>query len=145
EECQVAAWEHAAIQACCAGHLSFVDLNLLDPPSLVFPYREALYEDDWGSSGAPEEKLGGEFYGIHNLESLDEVIEVKDQIYATTLHLLPSIKEIQASQTTSQWLVQAFATNSPSWAFQDVVPPYLHNFEDTFSRASFDSLSEHKQ
>ncbi|KNZ77091.1 hypothetical protein J132_06988, partial [Termitomyces sp. J132] len=28
---------------------------------------------------------------------------------------------------------------------QDVVPPYLHVFENVFSKASFDLLSEHKR
>ncbi|KAG5725206.1 hypothetical protein E4T56_gene10114 [Termitomyces sp. T112] len=53
--------------------------------------------------------------------------------------------ETQASQTTSQWLAQAFAANSALWVFQDVVPPYVHAFEEMFSKASFDSLLEGKQ
>ncbi|KAG6899757.1 hypothetical protein C0993_007183 [Termitomyces sp. T159_Od127] len=92
---------------------SFADLNLWDLLLLVFPHREALYKNDQSSSRALEEELRGEFYGIHNSESSDEAIKVEDQIYATTLHLLSLIKEIQASQTTSQQLAQAFATNFP--------------------------------
>ncbi|KAG5348993.1 hypothetical protein C0989_006663, partial [Termitomyces sp. Mn162] len=30
-------------------------------------------------------------------------------------------------------------------AFQDIVPPYLHAFENMFSKASFNLLLEHKQ
>ncbi|KAG5715768.1 hypothetical protein E4T56_gene13721 [Termitomyces sp. T112] len=52
--------------------------------------------------------------------------------------------EIKASQTTSQWLAQAFATNAMPQEFWDVVPLYLHAFEDVFSKASFDSLPECK-
>ncbi|KNZ78756.1 hypothetical protein J132_10244, partial [Termitomyces sp. J132] len=37
--------EHAAVCACHAGHLPYADLDLLSPPPLAFPYREALYED----------------------------------------------------------------------------------------------------
>ncbi|KAG6880790.1 hypothetical protein C0993_004466 [Termitomyces sp. T159_Od127] len=112
--------ERAAIQACHTGHLPFADLDLLDPPLLAFPHREALYEDDWSSGRALEDELGGEFHGIHHLELSDEVVEVGDRIYATTLHLPLPIEEIRASQTTSQRLAQAFATNSPPRVFQDV-------------------------
>ncbi|KAG6868268.1 hypothetical protein C0993_005641 [Termitomyces sp. T159_Od127] len=130
KECWAGAQECTAIQACHAGYLSFADLDLSDSLLLVFFCREALYKDNQSSSGAPEEELGGEFYGLHHLEFPDEAVEVGDWIYATTLHLLLSIKEIQTSQTTSQQLAQAFATNSLSWAFWDVVLQYLHNFED---------------
>ncbi|KAG5714971.1 hypothetical protein E4T56_gene5365 [Termitomyces sp. T112] len=53
--------------------------------------------------------------------------------------------EIHASQTTPQWLAQAFAANSMPQEFQDVIPPYLHAFEDMFFKALFDLLSECKQ
>ncbi|KAG5718564.1 hypothetical protein E4T56_gene16532 [Termitomyces sp. T112] len=52
--------------------------------------------------------------------------------------------EIWASQTMSQRLAQAFATNTASKEFWEVVPPYLHAFEDMFSKASFDLLPECK-
>ncbi|KAG6872203.1 hypothetical protein C0993_002316, partial [Termitomyces sp. T159_Od127] len=117
EERQASARERAAIRACRAGHLPFADLDLLDPPLLAFPHREALYKDDRSNGRAPEDELRGEFHGIHHLELPDEVVEVGDQIYATTLHLPLPIEEIRASQTTSQRLAQAFATNSPPWAF----------------------------
>ncbi|KAG5729875.1 hypothetical protein E4T56_gene13856 [Termitomyces sp. T112] len=136
--------EYAAIWACHAIHLSYADLDLLDPLLLGFLCREALYKDNWSSGRAPEEELGGKFGGIHDLELPDKAVEVRDWIYATTLCSLPLTTEIQASQTTSQWLVQAFAANSASWAFQDVVPPYLCAFEDMFSKALFDSLPKCK-
>ncbi|KAG6874655.1 hypothetical protein C0993_012719 [Termitomyces sp. T159_Od127] len=135
--------EHQA--ACYAGHLSFADLNLLDPLLLAFLYREALYEDDQSSSRASEEELEGEFYGIYHPEFPDEAVEVGDQIYAATLHSPLHIEEIWVSQTTSQQLSQAFATNSLLWVFQNVVLQYLHSFEDVFSKASFDLLQECKQ
>ncbi|KAG6892784.1 hypothetical protein C0993_002928, partial [Termitomyces sp. T159_Od127] len=138
EERRASVREHAAIQACRAGHFLFADLDLLDPPLLAFPCREALYkddppllafprrealyEDDQSSGRAPEDELGGEFHGIHHPELPDEVVEVGDWIYATTLHPPLPIKEIHASQTTSQRLAQAFATNSPPRAFRDAVP-----------------------
>ncbi|KAG5719156.1 hypothetical protein E4T56_gene11826 [Termitomyces sp. T112] len=44
--------------------------------------------------------------------------------------------EIWASQTTSQWLAQAFAANSVPQAFQDIMPSYLHMFEDVEADSS---------
>ncbi|KAG5349802.1 hypothetical protein C0989_001820 [Termitomyces sp. Mn162] len=120
-------------------------MNLLDPPPLAFPHREALYKDDWSNGRAPEEEHGGEFGGICEPELLDEAIEAGDQIYVTTVHLLPSVAGIRASQTTFQQLAQAFAANATPQEFQVVVPSYLHAFEDMFSKASFDSLLECKR
>ncbi|KAG5727735.1 hypothetical protein E4T56_gene20751 [Termitomyces sp. T112] len=116
-----------------------------NPPPLVFPHWEALYKDNRSNSGALEEECGGEFSSICKPELPDEAIEVEDQIYVTIVHLLPSIAEIRASQTTSQQLAQAFATNTAPQEFWDVVPPYLHAFEDVFSKASFNLLLECKR
>ncbi|KAG5350338.1 hypothetical protein C0989_011516 [Termitomyces sp. Mn162] len=68
-----------------------------------------------------------------------------DQIYTTTIHPPPSVAEIQASQTTSQWLAQVFAANNALQEFQDVMPSYFHGFEDVFSKALFDLLLECKR
>ncbi|KAG5733790.1 hypothetical protein E4T56_gene8161 [Termitomyces sp. T112] len=121
------------------------DIDLLDPLPLAFSHREALYKDDQSNSGALEEEHRGEFGGICELKLPDEVVEVGDQIHATTIHLLPSIVEIQASQTMSQWLAQAFAAKAMPQEFRDVVPPYLHVFKDVFSKASFNSFPECKK
>ncbi|KAG5716582.1 hypothetical protein E4T56_gene16161 [Termitomyces sp. T112] len=79
--------EHAAVHAYYAGHLPYADLDLLSPPPLAFPHREALYEDVQGvGCESPEEKEGeGEWTHTPDAESPDETIEVGDQIYATTL------------------------------------------------------------
>ncbi|KAG5716189.1 hypothetical protein E4T56_gene10769 [Termitomyces sp. T112] len=115
-------------------------------PPLASPHREALYEDVWGvGCESPEEKEGGgDWTCTPDAESPDETIEVGDQIYATTLCLPPTVAEIWASQTTSQHLAEAFAANSQPKPFHSTVPNH-HNFEDVFSKASFDSLPEHKQ
>ncbi|KAG5338915.1 hypothetical protein C0989_005602 [Termitomyces sp. Mn162] len=137
EECQAQVEEHVAICACCTGLLPFADLDLLHPLPLAFPGREALYKDNWSSSRAPEEECREKFGSIHDLELLDKAVEVGDQIYTTTLHLPPSIVEIWASKTTSQQLAQVFAANSMPQVFQNIMPPYLHAFEDVFSKALF--------
>ncbi|KAG5729071.1 hypothetical protein E4T56_gene3114 [Termitomyces sp. T112] len=115
------------------------------PPPLVFPCREALYKDEWSNGRALEEERGGEFGGIYELELRDEVIEAGDRIYITTVHPPPSVAEIRASQTTSQRLAQAFAANTMPQEFQNMVLPYLHVFEDVFSKASFNLLPECKR
>ncbi|KAG5734827.1 hypothetical protein E4T56_gene629 [Termitomyces sp. T112] len=115
-----------------------------NPLPLAFPYREALYKDNWSSGGAPEEEGREEFSSVHKPELLEEAVELGDWIYTTTLYLLPSIVEIHASQTTSQQLAQVFAANSMLQEFWDVVFPYLHAFEYVFSKALFDLLLEHK-
>ncbi|KNZ71336.1 hypothetical protein J132_00020, partial [Termitomyces sp. J132] len=97
------------------------------------------------SGGAPEEECRREFGGVHEPEFPDKAVEVEDWIYATTIHLLPSVAEIQASQTMSQQLAQAFAANAMLREFQDMVLPYLHAFEDVFSKATFDSLLKCKR
>ncbi|KAG5349615.1 hypothetical protein C0989_002740 [Termitomyces sp. Mn162] len=110
------------------GPLPFANLDLLDPPPQAFSYRKALYENNWSSGGAPEEEGREEFGGIHKLELLEKVVEVEDQIYATTY-----------------WLAQAFAAKSVPWEFWDVIPPYLHAFKDVSSKASFNLLPKCKQ
>jgi len=49
---------------------------------------------------------------------------------------------ICATETVSQHLAQSFATNSKAKDFQDDMPNYLSEYEDVFSKASFDVLPE---
>ncbi|KAG5723580.1 hypothetical protein E4T56_gene18130 [Termitomyces sp. T112] len=114
-------------------------------PPLAFPHREAFYKDSWSSGRALKEECGEEFGGVYKLELLDKAVEVGDQIYTITVYPLPSVAEIWASQTTFQWLAQAFAANAAPQEFQDVMLPYLHAFEDVFSKAFFNLLPEHKR
>lgn len=137
--------EHAAIRACCVGYLPYADLNLIDPPLLAFPCKEALYEDARGCDVMATEEGHHDFCDAPDPALPDKAIEVGDRVYATALHALPFIAEVRASQTTSQRLAQAFAANSTPWSFHDAMPVYLHDFEDVFSKASFDSLLERKQ
>ncbi|GLB45813.1 hypothetical protein LshimejAT787_3100030 [Lyophyllum shimeji] len=74
-----------------------------------------------------------------------DVMEEGDRLLATTLFGYPAAEEIQASQMTSQHLAEAFARNSAPKSFRDAVPDHLHDFEDIFSKATFDELLECKQ
>ncbi|KAG6886761.1 hypothetical protein C0995_005045, partial [Termitomyces sp. Mi166 len=67
----------------------FADIDLLNPPTLAFPHREAFYEDVWGMGSETQQEDGCE-----DSESPDEAIEVGDRIYAATLHPLPMAAEI---------------------------------------------------
>jgi hypothetical protein len=61
----------------------------------------------------------------------------------TTVH--DPAEFIRASSTTSQRLSEAFAKNSASpKSFHESVPPAFHDFEDVFSKVSFDVLLDRK-
>ncbi|KAG6882500.1 hypothetical protein C0995_014536, partial [Termitomyces sp. Mi166 len=102
-------------------------------------------------SESPDKAIEALFYlhqqGLSALdpESPDEAIEVGDRICAATLHPLPMAAEIQASQTTSQCLAQAFVANFQPKSLHSTVSHHLQDFEDVFSKALFDLLPEYKQ
>ncbi|KAG5335126.1 hypothetical protein C0989_002347 [Termitomyces sp. Mn162] len=144
EECWAQVQKHTAICACSASPFPFFNLDFLHPLPLAFLHREALYEDNQSSGRAPEEECGGEFGGTFNLDFLDKAVEVGDWIYGTTLYLPLSTMEIWVSQTRSQQLAQVFAANPVPQKFQDIIPPYLHAFEDVFSKVLFNLLPECK-
>ncbi|KAG5729072.1 hypothetical protein E4T56_gene3113 [Termitomyces sp. T112] len=89
-------------------------------PPLAFPHREALYKDvqGVGCESSEEEEGEGEWTHTPNTESPDETIEC---------------------------LAEAFVANSQPKPFHSTVPNHLHDFEDVFFKASFDSFLEHKQ
>jgi hypothetical protein len=75
-------------------------------------------------------------------EALDE-IEEGDRIFMTTVYDREEF--VQASSTTSQRLSEAFAKNSgPLKSFRESVPKAFHDFEDVFSKESFDELPDRK-
>ena len=139
--------EQASVQACQWGPLPYPDLNLLDPLPLAFPCKEAPHKDahkDRGDS-RPGQVEGSSLLGTPVLDTLDKVIEEGDRILAALPPQSWDIAEIHASQTTLQRLAEAFTQNMQPKSFQDAVPDYLHDFEDVFSKTSFDSLPECKQ
>jgi hypothetical protein len=70
-------------------------------------------------------------------------IEPGDRIFMTTVH--DPAEFIRASSTTSQCLSEAFTKNSAApKSFHESVPPAFHDFEDVFSKVSFDVLPDRK-
>ena len=90
-------------------------------------------DEDEDSGQGPE-------VSAHNPDELEE----GDRVFMTTIRDPPEL--IRASATTSQRLSEAFAKNSAGpKAFQDSVPAAFHDFEDVFSKESFDALPDRKQ
>ena len=74
----------------------------------------------------------------------DDELEDGDRVFMTVLQ--PEAEFIRASSNISQRLTEAFDRNNASkpQSFRDAVPDYLHEFEDVFSKVSFDALPEQK-
>ncbi len=73
-------------------------------------------------------------------------LEEDDRIFAATLH--PLAEEVCATGTTSQRLTEAFRKNQQAsegpTGFHEHLPEHLHQFEDVFSKESFDMLPDHR-
>ena len=76
-----------------------------------------------------------------NVESDD--YEIGDWIFATWLHLEPV--KVHATSTFATRLAEAHAKNSEKKSFRDLVPESLHEYEDMFSKESFDTLPDHRK
>ena len=77
-------------------------------------------------------------------EEDEEEFEDGDRLFATTV---PCEEEfVRATSNVSQRLAEAFAKNSPKDKrnFHEMVPEHLHEYEDIFSKASFDSLPDRR-
>jgi len=74
---------------------------------------------------------------IHDVE-----IEEGDHIFVATIHPEDIHHFVCASSTVSQRLAKVFTKNSGQASFRDSVPESLHDFEDVFSKESFDSLPD---
>jgi hypothetical protein len=70
-------------------------------------------------------------------------IEPGDQVFMTTVY--DPTEFIRATSTTSQQLAEAFTWNSATpKSFHESVPLQFHDFEDIFSKESFDALPDRK-
>jgi hypothetical protein len=66
-----------------------------------------------------------------------------DRVFMTTVH--DPAEFIRATATTSQRPAKAFTWNSaPPKSFHESVPSQFHDFEDVFSKVSFDTLPDCK-
>ena len=73
---------------------------------------------------------------------IDEEMEQEDRIFMISMSDEDTF--IRATTTTSQHLAEASLKNVPSRSFKETVPTYLHDFEDVFSKVSFDRLPDRK-
>jgi hypothetical protein len=69
-------------------------------------------------------------------------MEKGDRIFVMSVE---EVEEIRSTGNFSQRLAEAHHRNSEKKDFRDAVPDYLHNFEDVFSKESFDALPGRKQ
>jgi hypothetical protein len=74
-------------------------------------------------------------------EEETEEVEEGDRIFYTAIN---QRSEVRATSNISQRLAEAFHKNSTPKSFSDSVPSHLHDFEDVFSKESFDSLPSQK-
>jgi hypothetical protein len=94
-----------------------------------------LYPDTEDDSSDEEDETD-------HAEAPDE-IEERDRVFMTMVYDREEF--VRASSTTSQRLSEAFAKNSgPPKSFQESVPKAFHDFEDIFSKESFDELPNRK-
>jgi hypothetical protein len=72
----------------------------------------------------------------------DNQLKEGDRLFATTI---PCEAEfIWATSNVSQQLAKVFHKNSEPKSFHELVPTHLHEFEDVFSKVSFDHLLDQK-
>src|SRR6202789_2338328 len=72
----------------------------------------------------------------------EDALEDGDRVFMATI---PCEAEfIRATSNISQKLAEAFHKNTPKSSFHESVPTHLHDFEDLFSKASFDRLPDRK-
>jgi hypothetical protein len=69
--------------------------------------------------------------------------ELGDKIFAVTI--FPPLQQIHATGNFSQQLAEAHFRNSAPKSVSDIIPTYLHDFQDVFAKESFDTLPERKQ
>jgi hypothetical protein len=80
---------------------------------------------------------------IHDNNDIE--IEEGDCIFVATIHPEDIHHFVCVSSTVSQRLAKAFTKNSGQASFQDSMPESLHDFEDIFSKESFDSLPNRRK
>jgi hypothetical protein len=79
-----------------------------------------------------------------NVDDEDE-IEDGDRIFATCIHPENASHFVRATSTVSQRLAEEFTKDAKPKTFHDLVPSSLHDFEDIFSKESFDELPQRRK
>jgi Reverse transcriptase (RNA-dependent DNA polymerase) len=116
------------LRSCRAGSMPTIEEIFEDPPE--FPSNDSEADSE------------AEFEAEDPLDNPDE-IEPGDRVFMTTVH--DPVEFIQATATTFQRLAEAFTRNSaPPKSFRESVPSQFHDFEDVFSKLSFDALLDRK-
>jgi len=107
--------------------------------SRLYPTVEEIFEDPPEfRSDYSETDSETEFETEEPQDNPDE-IEPGDRVFMTTVH--DPAEFIRATATTSQRLAEAFTRNSaPPKSFHESVPSQFHDFEEVFSKVSFDAL-----
>jgi hypothetical protein len=75
----------------------------------------------------------------------DFTIEEDDRIFMTMVHLVDLHDFVCASSTVSGCLAEAFAKDSKTKDFEDIVLTSLHTYANVFSEMAFDSLPERRK
>jgi transposase InsO family protein len=141
---RIARVAHAQIRACRSGGFPVL---LEDADDIDNPHHEGVADLERGvQSHGSHGSRAKTSLGPDLIEHYDEVeIEDGDRIFVATIHPEESGHFVRATQTVSQRLAEAFARNSKPKNFRELVPSYLHDFEDVFSKESFDSLPERRK
>jgi hypothetical protein len=116
-------------QACCTGPIPSVDDNLHDIPDLAPDSDDTDCDNPGPRGGKPDTPAAAD----------DKSIEEGDHIFANCFHNEPA--EVRTTQNISQQLAEVFHKNSETKSFRDLAPDYLHDFEDVFSKTSFDEFN----
>jgi hypothetical protein len=120
--------EACCAQACHTGPIPSVDNNLHNIPDLSLDSDDTNCDNPGPGSGKLNTPAAAD----------DESIEEGDWIFATCFHNEPA--EVQSTENISQRLAEAFHKNLETKSFRDLALDYLHDFEDVFSKTSFDDL-----
>ena len=130
QECHQCQIDARHLCSCRAGSMPTVEEVFEDLPEFIPNVEE---DEDEDSGQGPE-------VSAHNPDKLEE----GDSVFMTIIQDPPEL--IHASATTSQHLSEALAKNSAGpKAFRDSVPAAFHDFEDVFSKESFNALPDRKQ
>jgi hypothetical protein len=132
--------EACHLRSCWTGSMPTVE-EIFEDPSKSPESSDDNCEDDFGRNAERASDKTSDT-SDRTSDGSDE-IEPGDRIFMTTVY--DSAEFIRASSTTSQRLSKAFAKNSTALkTFHESIPLAFHDFEDVFSKVSFDVLPDCK-